>query len=297
MSVPPPESVVASGLNERISLLVSSPTIPVGYTAQSYAIYFDGDPSFQTILSWNAGNTTLIFGPGYGIVNGSTYTCAVLIGGIDEFGNGFETTQTVANPATPAAGTPPDPVPINILPRANPTTLEFWWNPVINSGTTPLAFYNLEGLDQFNNWNGIASIDAFASTFYTIIYPGDANSNYFRMTAQNENYDTSTPANFLFTGIGNFPTEPQTPSATRLSATSANVSWTAPVSDGGQAIQYYVVNSLPVTAGVSTVKSLYVTETTVEMTGLSSGIDYTFSIEAVNPPGYSPAAITAPIGP
>lgn len=297
MSVPPPESVVASGLNERISLLVSSPTIPDGYTAQSYNVYFDGDPSVQTILSWNAGNTTLIFGPGYGIVNGSTYTCAVSITGEDSNFTPFETTQTVANSTTPAAGTPPDPVPISILPRANPGSIEFWWNPVINSGTTPLTIYDLE-YSGFSGYATVAQIDAFASTFYYNYNSGvQANQNTFRISALNENFDRSAYSYFLYTGIGNFPSEPQTPIATRLTGTSANVSWTAPASDGGQAIQYYVVNSLPSSFGVSSVKSFYANELTINFTNLTSGDDYRFSIEAVNPPGYSPAAFTSYIGP
>lgn len=301
MSYPPPVSVVAAPLNNGIKLTITNPTPPSGLTLYQYNVYqYAGGPiiSGYSVES----NILLIIGPFVGINNGTPYTLAVT----NVWDDGFTTTESVptsANTVTPAAGTPPDAVPISILPKANPANLEIWWDPPPSSGSTPLNSYYIEGASDAAFTGTILQTGVLPGTQFLNINeallggPVPTNLNYIRIQAINTNFDYGPFANYLFTQIGFFPSEPQTPTATRTSATSAQVSWTAPASDGGAALQYYVVTSLPVTSGVSTVKSLYATETTVEMTGLSSGVDYTFSIEAVNPPGYSPAAITAAIGP
>lgn len=300
MALPGPTSVVATPLNNGIKIVITPPSPPVGYTLAEYRIYyFDGGP----LIFFTAPTTNTFDILGYSLFNGTPYTLAVTINWDDGFGF-TESTATNANTVTPAAGTPPDLVPISILPKANPANLEIWWDPVLSSGSTPLLSYIIEGTQYPGGVGAILQTGVGPSGVYLNIdssvnagYPLPTELNYIRIQAINENFDYGPWSEYLFTQIGFFPSEPQTPTATRTSATSAQVSWTAPASDGGAALQYYIVTSQPLTAGVSTVKSLYATETTVEMTGLSSGVDYTFSIEAVNPPGYSPAAITAAIGP
>jgi hypothetical protein len=301
MSGPAPVSVDASPLNQGVKLIITNPTIPSGYTFNGYNLY---EPSIFPFGTPMGDQTTTYYHNPFDIVNGTTYNFSVSISWLDEFSNPIESAQTATTPTniTPAAGTPPTQILISILPKANPSNLEIWWDPPSSSGSTPLL-QNLLEVYEDPGYTYLAQSSYIPLGNYFNLNeqwngsPLTSNYNYIRIQAINENFDKGPFANYLFTQIGFFPSEPQTPTATRTSATSANVSWTAPASDGGAAIQYYVVNSQPLTAGVSTVKSLYATETTIEMTDLSSGVDYTFSIEAVNPPGYSPAAITAAIGP
>jgi hypothetical protein len=301
MSYPAPVSVVATPLNSGVKLDITNPAIPSGYTILYYNLY---EPTiFPSGQNIGSDSPAFYVDPGT-VTNGQSYTFTVSIVWDDGISQ-VESSETATTPTniTPAAGTPPDAVPISILPKANPTNLEIWWEPVPNSGSTPLYLYYIDMASDPDFINTVQATSVGASTNYfnineaSIFTPVPSNLNYIRMQAWNENFDKGPFTNYLFTQIGYFPSEPQTPSATRLSATSANVTWTAPASDGGAALQYYIVNALPSNAGVSTVQSFYATETSVTIQGLSSGEDYNFSIEAVNPPGYSPAAFTNYIGP
>jgi hypothetical protein len=71
-----------------------------------------------------------------------------------------------------------------------------------------------------------------------------------------------------------------------VTATTADLFWSAPASDGGSAITGYTISC---TGGVP---SLYVGASTytVRFTGLSTGTSYTFTITAENTNGSGPAA-------
>jgi hypothetical protein len=78
------------------------------------------------------------------------------------------------------------------------------------------------------------------------------------------------------------------------SGTSALVSWTPAVSDGGSAIGWYVIESE--SSGNPVVKvSALATDTSQTVDDLTAGGTYTFKIYSVNDVKYSAPAITAPI--
>ena len=82
---------------------------------------------------------------------------------------------------------------------------------------------------------------------------------------------------------------------------AATVNWTAPASNGGNAITGYVVT--PYIAGVAqTAQTFSSTATTETVTGLTPGTSYTFKVAAVNAAGTGPAsaasaAVTVNAGP
>jgi predicted phage tail protein len=71
--------------------------------------------------------------------------------------------------------------------------------------------------------------------------------------------------------------------------TSVAVSWTAPVSDGGSAIAGYnvFVSTIPGGLGTAANGSVLITGTTATVSGLTNGISYYFTVEAVNAMGPS----------
>ncbi len=86
-------------------------------------------------------------------------------------------------------------------------------------------------------------------------------------------------------------TAPTAPQDVTVSASigSATITWTAPESDGGSAITEYVVTGAPGDATCTATAP----ELTCEITGLTEGATYTFSVVATNEIGTSPAASSA----
>jgi subtilisin family serine protease len=79
--------------------------------------------------------------------------------------------------------------------------------------------------------------------------------------------------------------------------TSATVTWTAPASNGGAAVTSYVVRAW---RGTTVVKAVTVAAgaSTAAVTGLTTGLGYTFTVHAVNAAGTSPlSARTATVTP
>jgi Tol biopolymer transport system component len=83
-------------------------------------------------------------------------------------------------------------------------------------------------------------------------------------------------------------TAPSAPTGVTAAAgnTSAAVSWTAPVSDGGSAITSYRVTASPGGASVSAGGAAR----TATVTGLTNGTPYTFTVAALNAVGAGPAS-------
>jgi uncharacterized repeat protein (TIGR02543 family) len=77
------------------------------------------------------------------------------------------------------------------------------------------------------------------------------------------------------------PTIPASITATQVSQNSSTVTWSAPTSTGGAPITSYTVTATPGGATCTT------SQLSCEITGLSSGVDYTYSVIATNAIGAS----------
>lgn len=91
---------------------------------------------------------------------------------------------------------------------------------------------------------------------------------------------------------GVLPSAPTNVIASSFNSTTANVSWTAPVDDGGSAITNYVIRVnkvLPLPVSNTYVNVGNVTST--QITGLTTGYDYNFSVSAINGVGTGPESV------
>jgi Ca2+-binding RTX toxin-like protein len=93
------------------------------------------------------------------------------------------------------------------------------------------------------------------------------------------------------TGIpGVVPVPPLAPTIGTATAgiTSATVTWTAPLPNGGPAIDSYEIVATPTTGPAVTLTGVAATATSGTVTGLTAGTSYTLQVRAVNPDGSGP---------
>lgn len=215
-----------------------------------------------------------------GLSDRTSYTFAVVA--TNAVGAGAPSTDTASaiTFSTPAAPTRVS------ATRGNGELTVSWFAPS-NDGGTPITGFKVVA----SPGNQTLDVDAGISA---VVVPNLVNGTpyTFRVIAVNELGD-SAPSD------PSAPIEPATPpgSPTAVTATTnlrreAVVSWTAPTQTGGIAISGYRVTSSP--GGFGTLVSG--TSTSAVVTGLSNGIEYTFTVQAVNEVGASdPSAPSNPV--
>jgi chitodextrinase len=95
---------------------------------------------------------------------------------------------------------------------------------------------------------------------------------------------TGVPSSLTFTASTSAPGAPTIGTALALSPTSASISFSAPASDGGAAIETYTATSTP---GSFTGQLLQAGSGSITVTGLTSSTTYTFTVTASNRAGTS----------
>lgn len=105
----------------------------------------------------------------------------------------------------------------------------------------------------------------------------------FRVIAVND-VGQSSPSQPTSLVIATIPSAPTMPSKVSSSLTTITIQWDEPESDGGEAIQNYVVK-MESTEGDGYEVIGYTTETMYVSSGLISGREYFFVIAAVNSVG------------
>lgn len=179
--------------------------------------------------------------------------------------------------------THPDPPSLSIRPRALDQQLNFFWGPPSDDGGSAVTSYTLS--------NATAS---YLSSFGTSILDtsvGDLTNGVdytFALYATN-NYGTSGPRYYRTVMPGLVPSAPQNVATTYTAGdSSAVLTWDAPVSDGGATIKWYAIfahSSNPADPVIK--KGALGTDRQRYINGLNPTSSYTFTIYAVNDPGYS----------
>lgn len=136
-------------------------------------------------------------------------------------------------------------------------------------------------------------------------------TDYIIEIAANNSIGRGPLARYRTVQPGNKPSIPQSIIVTNPTSTSAIVSWTEPLDDGGATIKWYVITPYssdpadPFTAYDSSAsimdasyghygkRSANGTDRSVVFSGLTEGNTYTFGVSAVNDPGYSPVIVSS----
>ena len=207
-----------------------------------------------------------------GLTNGTAYTFQITA----QNGLGFGPATTTA--AVTPAGLPP--APTGVTATASNLSAEVVWSSAGNNGST-ISGYTVSASDGTHNCT-------WSSGPLTCLVAGLTNgtSYTFQVRATNGVGTGSPSAASNSVTPAAVPEKPTGVVATGGKAT-ATVSWTAPA-DNGSAITAYAVSSTPPSAGCTTTGAL-----TCDVSGLTNGTSYTFTVRATNASGPSLSSIAS----
>jgi len=182
----------------------------------------------------------------------------------------------------------PDPPRITVRAKASDQTLQFWWATPVSDGGSAITGYTLQ-------CDAISYSQVIDSTTHTYKVTGLTNGTLYSFyLVANNAIGSSTAAYFRVEQPGLKASAPQTATAAADGGNPAGiVSWTAPTSDGGATIGWYVIHSESSDPADPVKKVCTEPWKTEGYVGeLNPASTYTFKVYAVNDPGYGPAAIT-----
>lgn len=208
-----------------------------------------------------------------GLTNGTSYTFTVTA----IYAGGDGTPSAPSNAVTPAdvPGAP-----TTLVARAGDTTATVSFAAPASDGGSPITLYRVRT-------GGVVVASAMASP---ITVTGLTNGQRYYFTVQAVNVVGGGPLSAVSNAVTPAPaTVPGAPTGVTAAAgnTSATVSFTAPVSNGGSVITGYKVSCTP----TCTVASGSASPVTV--TGLTNGTSYTFKVVATNAIGDGPASVAS----
>ena len=247
-------------------------------------------PGHESVrLSWNQAGAIVtdyeyeLDGSGVWISTGSTdksYTVSGLdnrqlyrfkVRGVNGDGNGPASAEAQATPNAQ----PPDP-PTDLKAVAGDGQVTLTWTAPKSDGGTAITHYQYE---QNGNWHSTVPRDS-TDTTYTVTGLTNQRTYRFRVQAFNESQaGPSRPSN-VAEARPTGPTPPDAPTILSAVAGDARVelSWTAPVSDGGFRITGYEYEQNGSGDWVPTRS----TATSRTLRGLENGREYTFRVRAIN---------------
>jgi hypothetical protein len=222
-----------------------------------------------------------------GLTGGTTYTFRVAA--LNEAGAGPESSPS--NAVTPTSATVPG-APTSVAATAGPLSATVTWTPPSNDGGSPMTGYKIT---PYVGTSAQPPVTAAGSATSAAVPGLSGGTSYtFTVTAVNAvgAGPESAASNAVTPTTINPPGAPTGVSAVAKSA-GAQVSWTAPASDGGGAISGYRITPY-VGASAQAATTVQSTATTASVSGLTNGTAYTFTVAAINAAGAG--AESAPSG-
>ena len=260
--------------NNEVNLTWTAPANN-GSAITDYVVEFL--PNGGSWTPFSDGVNTNIYTTVTGLTNGTSYTFRVSAKNI--IGTGLSSADSTAIIPATVPGQPT----ITEVTRGN-SEVNLTWTAPANNGSA-ITDYVVEFLPNGGSWTPFS--DGVNTNIYTTVTGLTNGTSYtFRVSAKN----------IIGTGLSSAvstaiipATVPGQPTITEVTIgnNEVNLTWTAPINNGGSAITDYIIEFLP-NGGLRTTFSHGVnTNTYTTVTGLTNGHSYTFRVASVNAIGTS----------
>jgi hypothetical protein len=264
-----PTNVTATAGNGSASLTWTAPASNGGAAITSYTIATIGVGAPSPIVTGNTQTSRTVSG----LTNGNTYTFTVAATNVA--GTGAD--STASNAVTPQADLPG--APTNVSGTPGNASVGLSWTAPANDGGAAITSYRI-------TTSGAGAPAPFSTptpaTSFTV--PGLTNGSSYTFTVAATN-SAGTGPDSTPSGAVTPRTVPDAPTNVTAIAgdASADLTWTAPASNGGAAITSYTITVIGVGAPPPIVTGNMLTNRTVS--GLTNGNSYTFTVAATNVAG------------
>ncbi len=207
----------------------------------------------------------------------------------------FQVAATNASGAGPATtsnvvtvtGPPAAPASASATLNGNDSVFVTWTAPLSDGGSPVTGFT----VTPFLGTTAQTAVTTPATTHATTFGSLGTGAWTFQVRATNAT-GAGPAATTNVVGIGAVPGRPATATATVASPTSARVTWTAPVDDGGDPLTGYVVMTLVPGSSPGSPTVVSSDSLTTIITGLMPGTTYQFLVSAQNAAGTGPFTVT-----
>ena len=277
-----PINVVAVAGNSSATVSWTTP-VDGGSPITDYQVTYSGPTGPITM------NTTSTTATVNGLTNGTSYTFKVLAK--NAVGSGSSSDSNAVTPSASSSATVPGP-PTGVIAVPGNSSATVTWTAPANNGGSPITSYEVE----YSGLTGPITMNT-TSTTATVNGLTNGTSYTFKVLAKNAvGSGSSTDSNAVTPSASSSATVPGPPTGVVAvpGNSSATVSWTAPANNGGSTISSYEI--------MYPGGPLFTSSTTsVNITGLTNGNSYTFTVYALNAVGKSvvssPSAAVTPSAP
>ncbi|HEY3419639.1 MAG TPA: fibronectin type III domain-containing protein [Methanomassiliicoccales archaeon] len=271
----PPQGLTVTAQDVATTLVWNAPYSNGGAPITDYRIFRGTSSGAESYIGNTSSGTVLTF-TDPGLTNGQTYYYQV--SAVNSAGEGSRCSESAATPIGPPAA----PQDLHAIP-GNGQVILGWSAPSSNGGA------NVDYYVVYQNGTDVLHV---ASTSATIT--GLTNGQTYGFTISAHNSANGGPQCPAVSAIPSpLPAVPGAPSG--LTAMPGNdmvtINWLAPSSDGGAAIDYYLVY----VDGVA--RSDYFITTSATITGLTGGHSYSFTVAGHNSAGMGAQSATVTTAP